>query len=603
MPRPTEARIDTHANNGRGEVKNLPPATPRLHIDLKVLDGINFSYAGDDEQLERALQIQESSVGRVLSDFTQGGFEITIPSLASRDPESRNRITSLFELANIPLVLPDDDTSLNGHNGNGANGNGNGNGHRPMRIRTQEDLRGLVETSVYVEDKTRVVLDASDTKVYPRVITTPEGKTKAVLVSGQRPNSDQFGKHIVVAQPDGHTDKVIVYTNGQISAAHDASDGRVAIQVNKSVYEAVSSEAKKTVKLPDIERGITNLDQEVEFLKDMRKYRLRSYEAPTGPVHDSIVRILEQHHEQSVPLTKDDVHELARKITPFIKDGIPVPVSLTFALTLRAPNSLKYKEGENLPTYGWLHFIDFMATVNEKVKRVYPPGIKIFMFEEGTLFGERLGVSKESVAKNMEFNRRAIQKLDAPIELIPLVPEDFPDKEVERTNIPLVDDTQIYALVCSRPDVTDPSVFQYLYEENSRQNRNWSEIKQKVGPIWNAAHETSKYIRRALQYRKSSKLFERLIKREDPRYAKHDNPIAIDATVTDKEGRIVFDVTTTLFKHGMTVVRRNTNGEHKVVIVPEYRIPRLFPKAKGVSISRDQLDGGKGAATFYYIEQ
>lgn len=596
----SEVRADTHANNGRGEIKNLAPVTPRLHIDMKVLEGMDFSYRDEEEQLERAIEIQESPMGRVLQDFTQGGFEVTIPSLVNRDPESRTRIASLLELANIPLTQHEE--PLNGNNGNGSS-NGNGNGHRATRIKSLEDLRAITESSVYVEDHTRIVLDSGDTKVSPRVLSTPTGAPKAVLISSERPKSDLFGKHVVVRQPEGNSDNVVVYSNGQISAVHNTSDGRIALQVNKSVHEAVSSEARKTVRLPEVDRGVTTLDQEIDFLLEMRKHHLRDYEAPTGPTQDSIVRILQQHHETSVPLTKDDIHELSRKVMPFVKDGLPIPISLTFALTLRAPNPLKFKEEGNLPTYGWLHFFDFMATVNEKVKKVHAPGVKVFIFEEGTLFGERLGTSQESVRRNMEFNRKAIEKLGAPIELIPLVPEDFPDREVERTQVPPIDETQIYALVCSRPDVTDPSVFQYLYEENSRQNRNWGEIKRKVGPIWDKAHETSKYIRKALQYRKGAKLFERLVRKNDPRYARHDNPIAVDATITDKEGRIVFDVTSTLFNHGMPVVRREANGLHKVVIVPEYRIPRLFPKAKGISIPRTELDGEKGVATFYYLEQ
>lgn len=317
---------------------------------------------------------------------------------------------------------------------------------------------------------------------------------------------------------------------------------------------------------------------------------MHGYEAPKGALKDSIISILLAHCERSVNVSKADRERLANQVLPFAKNQQPIPISISLAIGVRIPNPLKFTESDNLPTYSWMHFGNFLSLINEKVQRVYQPGIKVVVFDEATLFGPMIGILAESTLRHLRATEKLLKAVQAPVKIIPLTQDLFPQSEVDKITSTVGDD-KVYSVVCSRQDMKIPEVMDPLYTD--RQHRSYADLRRLLGGtnIWDDSKRMAEMIARHLEYRKKVGLFERLA-----------GPVAVDATVTDKDGRVVFDVTSpALFNHAMPIVRRSQDGNHKVQIEPEYRIRRLHPTAKSVKIDKSELSNDKGLMTFYYL--
>ncbi len=534
--------------------------TPFNHTIIFNPTNFGLKPAEGEDPLEKAVTLDASELIRILRDLSRGGVRLLARNLSSGTAEV---LTCLA----IPTI------ELDGHDLSNQ---------RVDDIRTAEDLTRLAQKTAVLEDRTKTVTLSLDN---PAIKRATNGLL--IIANGQPAEATSFGKKISIdTTPDGNG--IVIMVNGQPRGYFDSSSKRFLPDLASALERAKALEERIKIKIPETSTGVTTLEQEVRFLQTYRTHLLRDFEPPTGAVNEAILKILLTHCESSVQVSKNDREHLAKQIMPFIKKNVPVPISISMAIGTRIPNPLKFKEEDNLPTYAWLHFGNFMAIINEKIKRLYPQGIKTVVFDEATLFGPMMGITKDSINRHLRVTQRLLAAVGAPVEIIPLEEAMFPVDEVNKIKAN-VDDDKIYAIVCSRSDMAIPEVMGPLYSD--RQNRSYAQLKQLTGlEIWEDSRRLAMIIARYLEYRKKMGLFETLA-----------GPIAVDATVTDKDGRVVFDVTSnTLFNHAMPVVQRNDQGMHKVHIVPEYRVKREYPNAKPVKIDKRELDANSGFMTFLY---
>lgn len=326
--------------------------------------------------------------------------------------------------------------------------------------------------------------------------------------------------------------------------------------------------------LPDVSGRLTDLGQEVEYLLQLLQARLRGYRVDqTLPIHTAILKILIVHCD-GTKLTAKEFLQHERIIQESVQRGVPVPISLSVAIGARIPNPLKFSEQIPLPTYAWLYMLWVFKLINEKVKRVYAPGVHFYLFDEAQLFaGVIPGIESGNVRRHIGAVRKLIQKMKVPVTIIELTPRMLPHSNGAHLSVE-IPDAVIYAMLCSLPQMTNRCIMDDLFQTRQRDYRI---IKQYAGPMWEDARYLARVVSQTLALRKQNDLFRRLL-------AKHGIAVQhIDACITDKSARLVLDITSgAFFNHGMPVVERSPYGSHKVRIVPEYRIREQYPRARPV---------------------
>ncbi|MEK7188563.1 MAG: hypothetical protein AAB685_01765 [Patescibacteria group bacterium] len=516
------------------------------------------------DPFERAGQIENTEVAKILRDFTKAGAKLLVPGLTQDIQEA----LLLIDVKVYPV-----------------------DGHQASRKKNGVDLQALAAGMVMVEDETGVLLtNLGDPRLVNLTGFSHDATRKMLLVS-PKVEAESWGRKIRLGTDNAGTN-LVIYVNSRPSALIETQGNRTIPSLVRALNRISSSEEAiiDNVVLPEIRDGITTLAQEATFLKQLRSLRLKEYEPPKGSTDKAIIQILLSHCEESVVVSGQARDRLSNQVSEFIKRKNPIIISISFALGMRIPNPLKFKESNtNMPTYGWLHFGNFMATIGEKIKRIYPPGIRVVVFDEASLLSELASIPAGAVEKHLAATSILLRSVDAPIEVIPLTKDMFPQGEVQNISATVGDD-KIYSMVCSRPDMRDEQVMNPLY--TNRQDRSYAQMKQLVGEkVWQESRRTAEVIAQHLDYRKQSGLFKRIL-----------GSNYLDATVTDKEGRVVLDVTpNALFNHGIPVVKRDLSGLHKIWIVPEYRVRREHPTAKPVRVNLIDLHAGSGTMTFYYL--
>lgn len=362
---------------------------------------------------------------------------------------------------------------------------------------------------------------------------------------------------------------------------------------------------------------ITTLTQEVTFLRDWISYVMSTYSPPKGDRVKQIVSILLKHCHDTLSLNDKVLHE--RIILKWIEKKAAIPVTISMALGGRIPNPLKMSQETQLPTFAWLHLIAFFTLINEKVKRVYHPGLRIVVFEEANLDYEQYGLDLEKIKESLRVIQSMIDLLQAPVEIIPLAIDLF--EEGIRSVIQL-DDRTIYSELCCLPEMVDPRIMASLY---TSENTDFERVKQLAGPLWQKAAEIKSFLLEKLAQRKQPRwddgmcLFEHLIQ------LKPQDPPILDASVTRKMGRFSFKPTSPAYYcHGMPVIRRGSfsgsDNYLKVEIHPQYRIvgippykllgmpegyifPSTYPEATPVLISPSDFGLEGEPYVFYYYLQ
>lgn len=335
--------------------------------------------------------------------------------------------------------------------------------------------------------------------------------------------------------------------------------------------------------------NFTTLSQEVTFYKELIKYRLTHYEIKRNyPLSEKILQIF-LSHSKKIEISPEKKREILEMIEKETRKENPITVGISFALGARIPNSLKFKEIIPFPTLGWMHFGYFFTLLNEKIKKVYPPGIQVFVFEESSAFPEFFNPTETKIM--IAASKKIFEMLNSPIEIIPLKKEYFPEEEVEKINVNVGED-QIFGILCSLPEMVNMEVMETLYL--NKKERNYQKIKKMVPDLWEKAKNFCVKMNKYWTFRKEKKLFEKLIGKK-----------FLDCCATQKKDRIVFDITSNcLLNHGMPVVQRNFNGFYKIYIIPEYRIYSLYgeKEVKKILIEKNEfVDVDAGYYTFYYL--
>ncbi|MDP3093190.1 MAG: hypothetical protein Q8N16_00295 [bacterium] len=369
----------------------------------------------------------------------------------------------------------------------------------------------------------------------------------------------------------------------------DLSSRRFQADLSKALEKIAAASKPLQLTLPDIASGMTTIEKEIGFYRSLLSIKMAGYSPSRGSVAEGILRIIIAHTEEKIEVPAAELARLANIIKTYVRRNQPVPITLSFAIGTRIPNPLKFKEVIAFPTLAWLYLAFFFALINEKVKTIYEPGLRVVIFDEATLFASLTGLEPASVMQMLSICRKLFSALGAPVEVVELKPDLFPVKEVEAINVG-VDFDQTYAVACSLPDMLQMDVMADLY---IRRDRNYQALRLMMGEdLWRKAEITAVAMAKLLAYRKRARIFSRILGVND----------FIDACITDKAARIVFDVTANaLLNHGMPVVSRLADGAHKMWIVPEYRISFEHPKAKQVKISPLEFGLTGEPYVFYYV--
>ena len=423
-----------------------------------------------------------------------------------------------------------------------------------------------------------------------------DGFSPKLLVADCPPSNPSFFCQVIQIDftADGKT--LVVKTDGQAIAAVNTAgaQGRFDSDFKRALNSAAenprASSRKLTAKiiLPETS-PLASLEQEIKHLNAVIVTKMTCYKPPKGKFSEAILAILLIHAEERVEVKKAEQARLCRIIEYHMAKQKPIPIGLSFAIGTRILNPLKFRELVMLPTWAWLHFGLYFKIINEKIRCLYPPGIKVTIFDEATLFAPVMGIPADGVAQLLTVARMMFSQLKAPIEIMELRPEWFPERELVNLSVQAPPE-QIYAMLCSLPDMADPEIMRFLYVDR---NRDYAEIKKRAGDQWQRAEKLVLELNKRLAYRKRVNLFTKLLQEE----------LYIDGCVTDKTDRLVFDITSpALINHGMPVVLRTEDGQLKVVVVPEYRIESEHRNARPIKISPAEFGLPNLAPyTFYYL--
>lgn len=346
------------------------------------------------------------------------------------------------------------------------------------------------------------------------------------------------------------------------------------------------------VEVPDTFDGRTSLEREVEFFNQIIEHRIASGNVLRGDDQvDRVVSVL-------MGLIPDDVRpsftsineeELYKTVSYFVENQLPILITLAVFVG-RVNNQLKFLDdhAEHGPHYGWLMFIAECKLISEKVKAWagYEPGVELVIMEEGHLFDELLGVDRDVQAQHVRDVELMIKMLSAPVRIMPLKSEDFPEDVVAANPVTHVPDVEVHSMLCSLPEMNNQLVIDPLYRSRER---DYKDLRAIAGEeLWQSAQRKRLLVNRTLGIRKGTRLFQLMTGREQ----------IVDGCFIKKPGRLTLTFTSgSSMPHGMPVVEREGrgNGFHSLQIVPEYRIRDEFKEAKPVYAHI----GGKDI-TFYY---
>lgn len=325
----------------------------------------------------------------------------------------------------------------------------------------------------------------------------------------------------------------------------------------------------------------------VDELNDILEHRLNSLRIKKmkGSIEQKILSLLLASCERGTDISQVE-QDLLTRIHHFVDRSEPVLITLSLAVGCKLPNPLKFQDSLNVPSFAWLHLAWFFKLLHQKVQKVYEPGIKVIIFDEAKLFESEMKL--QYVDLFLSQVNSLIQKMDSPVEIIPLTKDMIPEIESVSQSSEIPEEI-VYAMVCSLPEMQDTVVMDPLYV---RKIRDYLSARQRVGDdLWNRAKSLASIVAGTLALRKKYQVFQTLTGSE----------FALDACITDKSERLVFDVTSPcLINHGMPILELDpVTGKYKVTLSPEYRIKRGDHHTKKV-VQPVYWDLGKGRAIAYY---
>lgn len=377
-------------------------------------------------------------------------------------------------------------------------------------------------------------------------------------------------RHVIEIRFVSSTARIIV-DGEELYSAVSCANRRFYADLVRLVDKAAKlppGQTKTRIELPDTREGITIFSQEMKWLNLLLAHRVRGYCPPQGSRERQVLRILLNHSDEGVVVSgmaQDNLRAIIRASTEM---GKPVPISLTVAHGMRAPNPLKFTSDSihGAPTAAWAYNVFELALMDREVRTLYQPGLHFYVFEEGYLFRDLADVPLEIVERNVAITNRIIRELAAPVMILPMLSEHFPEKEVVATAA-AVTDPEVFAMLCSVPEMKERSAMDLLY---TIRDKPFARFKREMPALWAKARNMAEAKNRRLAWRKKTGLFPRLI--AEATGEKIDGRV-VDAAITEKEGRICFKLTgEAMFNHGAAVIERDTNGRFACWVVPEYRL-------------------------------
>jgi hypothetical protein len=301
------------------------------------------------------------------------------------------------------------------------------------------------------------------------------------------------------------------------------------------------------------------LNSLIETISGVINLRLSEYKAPIpqgSSVEDAIFLIL-----QGASRVKNgnliDTPNIKRAISWAVKQGVPINISLLWAIGAHARSSFKIIDWQyNIPRLGDIWALYWFRYLDQKIKTIYSPGIHIVLIDEVSL-SNLMGWDNYEMNLRKNIFRELIPK-DLKVSIFDL--PDFPEFKID---IPALEDETLMVLTSSEMISTDLqiSISEELYKKH---DKSWEDIKEKVGlSIWNNAQKIVSQMSRIKIARKETNWISNFVFNDVP---------YIDGCIL-KKGRWSPDIwDSTSPQHGGSLLVYDGGRKFSIRIIPEFRL-------------------------------
>lgn len=308
------------------------------------------------------------------------------------------------------------------------------------------------------------------------------------------------------------------------------------------------------------DRERTTLTAELERMGGVMEARLLNYRPPKGTVVETIVQIFKKHSRMLI--SESEMVQIKKAVSEAVEKEEPVKLAFLWAFSGMARSSIKFLQPEiNYPRLGdiWAYF--WIKILDEKIKKVHPPGIKVLIVDEKPLL---LIIGWDEKPLNQRF--RVMKKLA----------EEVAPEVIEVTQMPSFDDVarsltvsppsndEILSIVTSVKEYEEKIgmdvLVEFLYKTREKP---WDEIQMLIPElIWRDALERRMEMIRIGAARKKTGYLSQCF----------SGASYIDACIVEK-GRFCPDIWAMTFpQHGGTVLNASEKGRFSVKCLPENRL-------------------------------
>jgi len=300
----------------------------------------------------------------------------------------------------------------------------------------------------------------------------------------------------------------------------------------------------------------TSLEQEIKRMVEVVNDRLAGYSPPLGSAAESLWRIFKRHSRGQISSPEENKIRLA--INSALKDEREIFMGICWAFGGMSLSGYKFREPKvNLPRLGDLWGLFWLLILNEKIKRIHPPGLKLIIADEEPhhFF---LGHLPTKVARRQRIMTAVAAQYTSFITLTALPAYQGVAKAI---TIPEPSDEEILSIVGCLPQDNIPSAaFSQLYQEREK---DWSTIRDLIPAAkWQEAREIIIKMLQIGEARKREGFFPHLFGFQP----------YIDAAITEKSRWSPKAWGKTCPQHGGSLLRRGDNGQFSITITPESRL-------------------------------
>lgn len=305
----------------------------------------------------------------------------------------------------------------------------------------------------------------------------------------------------------------------------------------------------------------TTLSDELGRMEQIVTERARDFVPPVMPgasVAEVVTKVLLKHSRDKMAAAEQA--NLSRVVQSAVDAGRPIAVSMMLAVGGHGRTRYKFCQPQvALPRLGDLWTIFWFKILNQKIQRVYAPGLEVVLVDEVPHL--RAFGWQETDIEQRKAPLRVVAEHCAPFVRIVNLPD-----LTSQVSLPLCDPPPgvVYAVVASLPeaDALPLSVFRWQYQSRDKP---WDEIRSAIpSDLWEKARAAAALASRYGEARKHVDWLGRDVFGGQP---------YIDACVTEK-GRWAPDIWSFAFpQHGGTVLRTAPGTtQFSVCIEPESRL-------------------------------